>query len=139
MTGLPDDIHAHNRQLIDQFRAAGGRLGDRALLLLTTIGRRSGLPRTTPMMFIPDGDRILVVASNAGAPRHPDWYRNLVVNPSVTVERDGATYAATAVPLTGNDRDETFDRIAQRYPFFAEHQSGVSRRIPVVALVPRAA
>jgi len=128
---------AHNRQLIEQFRAAGGRLGERQLLLLTTIGRRSGLPRTTPMMFIPDGERILVVASNAGAPRHPDWYRNLVANPSVTVERDGETYLATAVPLAGRERDETFARIAERYPFFTEHQAQVSRHIPVVALVRR--
>ena len=50
-----------------------GRLEGRALVLLTTIGARSGLPRTTPMMFVPDGDRLLVIASNAGAPRHPDW------------------------------------------------------------------
>jgi deazaflavin-dependent oxidoreductase (nitroreductase family) len=134
MTQLPPDIRAHNRRLIEEFRAAGGQLEGRPLLLLTTIGRHSGLPRTTPMMFVRDGDRVLVIASNAGAPRHPDWYRNLVANPTVTVEVDGETWPATATPLRGTDHEETFARIAEQYPFFAEHQSRVSRRIPVVAL-----
>ena len=132
MSQMPPDIREHNRKLIEQFRAAGGRLGDRALLLLTTIGRRSGLPRTTPMMYVRDGDRVLVIASNAGAVRHPDWYRNLVANPTVTVEVDGETWAATAIPLRGSDHEDTFARIIERYPFFAEHQSRISRRIPVV-------
>jgi deazaflavin-dependent oxidoreductase (nitroreductase family) len=134
-----DNLRERNRELIEQFRANGGQLGDRPLLLLTTIGARSGLPRTSPMMFVHDGDRVLVIASAAGAPHHPAWYHNLVANPTVTVERGGETYQATAVPLTGADRDETFARIAERFPFFAEHQAGVSRRIPVVDLRPAAA
>ena len=139
MSQMPPDIREHNRKLIEEFRAAGGRLGDRALLLLTTIGRRSGLPRTTPMMYVRDGDRVLVIASNAGAVRHPDWYRNLVANPTVTVEVDGETYPATATPLRGGEYEETFAGIAQRYPFFAEHQARIRRRIPVVALTRRPA
>jgi deazaflavin-dependent oxidoreductase (nitroreductase family) len=134
-----DDLLARNRELIEQFRANGGQLGDRPLLLLTTIGARSGLPRTSPMMFVQDGDRVLVIASAAGAPRHPAWYHNLVANPTVTVERDGETYAATAVPLEGADRDETFARATERYPFLAEHQAKVRRRIPVIALKRRPA
>ncbi len=134
MSQIPPDIRAHNRRLIEEFRAAGGRLGDRALLLLTTIGRRSGLPRTTPMMYVRDGERVLVIASNAGAPRDPDWYRNLVANPTVTVEVDGETYPATATPLDGSEYAQTFAGITERYPFFAEHQSRIRRRIPVVAL-----
>jgi deazaflavin-dependent oxidoreductase (nitroreductase family) len=137
MTEPPPDIREHNRRLIEEFRAAGGRLGDRPLLVLTTIGRRSGLPRTTPMMFVRDGHRVLVIASNAGAPRHPEWYRNLVVNPTVTVEVDGLTYSATAAPLRGDEYTATFARIQEQYPFFAEHQSRVARRIPVVALIRR--
>jgi deazaflavin-dependent oxidoreductase (nitroreductase family) len=124
-----------NRRTVEEFRAAGRRLAGRPLLVLTTIGARSGLPRTTPMMYVRDGGRLFVVASNAGAPRHPDWYRNLVAHPTVTVEVDGATYPATATPLSGRERDEMFARIAQRYPFFAEHQAGVRRTIPVVELV----
>src|SRR6266699_3503304 len=76
------DQNDYNRRVIEEFRAdrgkPGGRWEGRPLLLLTTTGARSGQPRTTPMMYIPDGDRLLVIASNAGAPAHPDWYRNLV-------------------------------------------------------------
>jgi deazaflavin-dependent oxidoreductase (nitroreductase family) len=132
---MPADRQAYNRQLIEDFRAHGGRLGDRALLLLTTIGAHTGLARTTPMMYVREDGRLFVIASNAGAPRHPDWYRNLLANPTVTVEVDGQTWAATATPLAGPARDEMFARIAQRYPFFAEHQAGVIRQIPVVELV----
>ena len=134
-----ENLKERNQQLIEEFRANGRRLTGRPLLLLTTTGARTGRPHTTPMMFVEDRDRVLVIASAAGAPRHPAWYHNLVANPAVTVERDGETYAATAVPLTGEDRDETFARIVERYPFFAEHQAGVSRRIPVIALQHAAA
>jgi deazaflavin-dependent oxidoreductase (nitroreductase family) len=134
MTEMPSDIRAHNRQLIEEFRAAGGQLGDRALLLLTTTGARTGQPRTTPMMYVPDGDRLLVIASNAGAPRHPDWYLNLVADPRVTVEARGETYPATARPLAGDELTDRWAYITSRYPFFVEHQSRIRRRIPVVAL-----
>jgi deazaflavin-dependent oxidoreductase (nitroreductase family) len=131
---LPADMKAHNRQLIDEFRAAGRRLDNRPLLLLTTTGARSGRPHTAPMMVVPDGDRLLVIASNAGAPRHPDWYHNLVANPRVTVEANGETYDAIANVLTGEERDRLFAQIAEDYPFFHDHQAKVSRQIPVVAL-----
>jgi deazaflavin-dependent oxidoreductase (nitroreductase family) len=132
---MPDDMLAHNRALIAQFRAAGRRLGDRPLLLLTTTGARTGLARTSPMMFIPDGDRLLVVASNAGARRHPNWYHNLVADPRVTVEVNGEEYAATATPLAGDEYVRQFAAIKHSHPFFAEHQAKVERAIPVVALV----
>ena len=79
------DQNTYNRQLIEEFRAdrdkGGGAMKGRPLLLLTTTGAKSGQLRTKPMMFIPDGDRLLVIASNAGAPAHPDWYRNLEAHP----------------------------------------------------------
>jgi deazaflavin-dependent oxidoreductase (nitroreductase family) len=134
----PTDIREHNRKLIEEFRANKG-LGDRPLLLLTTVGARTGIRRTTPMMYVPDGDRLLVIASNAGAPNHPDWYRNLEANPDVTVEVGAETYEAEAVVPTGEERDRLFAGIVEKYPFFADHQAGVSRRIPVVALVRRPA
>lgn len=133
---MPDDVGAYNRQLIAQFRESGGAaMGDRPLLLLTTTGARTGQARTTPMMYIPDGDRLLVVPSNAGADRHPDWYRNLVANPRVTVEVTGESYAADAVVASGAERDALFARITSEYPFFLDHQEKTSRVIPVVALV----
>jgi len=134
---MPQDVKAANRELIERFRADGGVPDGRALLLLTTTGARSGRPYTTPMMFIDDGDRLLVVASNAGAPKHPDWYRNLVAHPEVTVEITGDTYQADAVPLRGEERDRVFAAICERFPFFADHQAKVTRRIPVVALTAR--
>jgi len=137
MPDLPTDMKAHNRQLIEEFRAHGGVLEGRPLLLLTTTGARTGRRRTTPMMYVPDGDRLLVLASNSGAPAHPDWYHNLVAHPVVTVEVDGRTYDATAVVTTGEERDRLFARTVERYPFFAEHQAKVSRTIPVVALERR--
>ena len=85
-------------------------------------------------MFVPDGDRLLVIASNAGAPRHPDWYHNLVANPHVTVEANGETYPATAVVTQGAERDRLFKAIAAQYPFFNDHQANIDRTIPVVAL-----
>jgi len=94
-------MRAYNRKLIEEFRANGRRSGERQLLVLTTTGARTGRPHSTPMMYVPDGDRVIVIASNAGAPKHPDWYRNLVANPEVTVEVDGEEYPATAVPLDG--------------------------------------
>lgn len=131
---LPADMKAHNRQLIEEFRAAGRSLEGRPLLLLTTTGARSGKLHTAPMMFVPDGDRLLVIASNAGAPSHPDWYHNLVANPHVTVEVSGETYPATAIVTEGAERDRLFKDIADQYPFFNDHQSKIDRTIPVVAL-----
>ena len=96
------DKHAYNRELIEAFRAnrgkAGGHFAARPLLLLTTIGAKSGLARTNPLMYIPDGDQLLVLASNFGAPKHPDWYHNLLVHPNVTVEVGSQTYRATSSP-----------------------------------------
>jgi deazaflavin-dependent oxidoreductase (nitroreductase family) len=132
---LPEDMKAHNRKVIDDFRARGGAPDGRPLLLLTTIGARTGIMRTTPMMFVHDGERLLVIASNAGAPRHPDWYLNLVAHPDVSVEMTGESFPAKAVVLQGEERDRVFAGIVEKYPFFADHQAKVRRTIPVVALM----
>lgn len=132
---MPDDIQAYNRQLIEKFRADGGAsMGDRPLLLLTTTGARTGQSRTCPMMYLQDGDRMLVIASNMGAPRHPDWFHNLLANPQVTVEVKGDTHPATATPLDGEDYGRTWAQVVADYPFFAEHREQAGRDIPVVAL-----
>jgi len=132
---MPDDMLAYNRKLIEEFRADGGRsMGDRPLLLLTTVGRRSGKHRTSPMMYVREEDRYLVIASNNGATADPEWYRNLVVDPSVTVEVPGQEFRAQAMPLSGDDYDREWARIQEKYPFFTEHQQRAGRKIPVVAL-----
>ncbi|WP_433306625.1 nitroreductase/quinone reductase family protein [Actinoplanes sp. CA-030573] len=136
------DIRAINERVIGQFRAGGeieGMHRDR-LLLLTTAGARTGRRHTTPMMFhrAGEGDRLLVIASNAGATADPDWYRNLVADPAVTVEIGDSSYDATAVPLTGDDRARAWDEIKAAYPFFADHEvKAAGREIPVVELIRR--
>jgi deazaflavin-dependent oxidoreductase (nitroreductase family) len=131
------DVRETNRRVIAQFRAGGpveGMHRDR-LVLLTTTGRRSGEPRTTPMMFHRDGDRVLVIASNIGAPQHPDWFLNLVADPHVTVEIGDETYPAVATPTEGADRERVWTTIKELYPFFADHEEkATTRTIPVVAL-----
>jgi deazaflavin-dependent oxidoreductase (nitroreductase family) len=132
---MPDDQNAYNENLIEQFRADGGAaMGDRPLLLLTTVGRKTGKRRTTPMMFVRDEDRLLVIASNNGATAAPDWYRNLVADPYVTVETPGHEFKARATPLTGDDYDRTWTSVKEKFPFFAEHEQRAGRQIPVVAL-----
>ncbi len=130
------DIREINRQTIEQFRAGGEIAGmnrDR-LVLLTTTGRKTGQRRTTPMMFHRDGDRLLVIASNVGAPNHPDWYLNLVADPDVTVEVGDEAYAAVAATTEGEDRARLWTMLKQTYPFFADHEASTERTIPVVVL-----
>ena len=131
----------YNRQLIEEFRANRGKTGgpfEGRPLLLTTTGAKSGARRTTPMMYIPDGERLLVIASNIGAPAHPAWYHNLLAHPDVTVEVETKTFEATAVVTEGAERDRLWSRIVELYPFFAEHQAKTTRQIPVIALERRA-
>jgi deazaflavin-dependent oxidoreductase (nitroreductase family) len=130
------DVKEINRRVIEQFRAGGeieGMHRDR-LLLLTTTGAKSGQRRTTPMMFHPDGDRLLVIASNMGSPRHPAWYLNLVADPRVTVEVGDEAYEAVASTAEGAERERLWSMLKQNYPFFAEHEQQTERVIPVVIL-----
>ncbi len=132
------DIHETNRRTIEEYRAnrdnPDSPFKNRPLLLLTTIGAKSGQRRTTPMMYVRDGNRLLVIASNAGAPKHPDWYRNLLANPNVTVEIGNEVYEADATVTEGTERQQLWDSITKQYPFFAEHQAKITRQIPVIAL-----
>lgn len=130
------DMRAKNREVIEQFRAGGEIPGmhRERLVLLTTVGARTGNLHTTPMMFHRDNDRLLVIASNAGAPKDPDWYRNLVADPHVTVEVGDETYAAVAAPATGAEYERLWSMITELYPFFADHKVKAGRDIPVVVL-----
>jgi deazaflavin-dependent oxidoreductase (nitroreductase family) len=88
-------------------------------------------------MYQPDGDRFVVFASNIGAPRHPDWYRNLVANPAVTVEVGTEIFEGRAIVTEGAERQRLWTRVLEQYPFFTEHQAQTTREIPVVALERR--
>ena len=132
-----------NRQTIEEFRANQGQVGGvwegRPLLILTTKGAKSGQPRTNPMMYMREDDRLFVFASKGGAPSNPDWYYNLVAHPDVTVEIGDQTYPATAKPVTGEERDRIYDEWAKMYPQFREYQEKTTRVIPVIELIPHTA
>lgn len=132
------DVHAFNQNLIEEFRANGGKVGGMfegwPVLLLTTTGAKSGRLLTSPVVYLPDGDRLLVFASKGGAPTNPAWYHNLVANPTVTVEVGAETYQATAKVLTGEERDRLYQKQVEAIPVFGEYQQKSSRVIPVIAL-----
>ena len=122
------------------YRASRGRLGASArgkpTLLLTTTGRKTGQRRTVPLPFLPDGDRMVVIASFAGSPTHPAWYLNLAAHPDVTVQYRDRTLAATATTAEGDHRDELWARITADKPRYEDYQRQTSRQRPVVVLSP---
>ena len=142
MTYSPNGMRARNQQVIDEFRANGGVLtGEFAgnMLLLTTTGRRSGREHTAPMMYKGRGETCFVIASNAGAKEHPDWYLNLLADPQVIVERRGERYEAIARTATGEEREAMWAALLRTHPNFEEYQAMAGDRlIPLVLLEPRA-
>jgi len=135
------DMNDFNRAIIEEFRANEGKVGGQfegaPVLLLTTTGARSGERRTTPVMYMPDGERMIIFASKAGAPTNPAWYHNLLAHPTVTVEVGDEKVEADAVVTTGAEREELFDRQAGLYAQFAEYARKTTRQIPVIALERR--
>jgi deazaflavin-dependent oxidoreductase (nitroreductase family) len=133
-----NNFREFNQHVIAEFRANGGKVGglfaDTPLLLLTTIGAKSGQPRTTPLAYTTDGNRFIVIASKAGAPTNPDWYHNLLANPIVTVEVGTERFQARAVAAEGQERERLCNQMAERLPQFAEYQRKTSRQIPLIVL-----
>ena len=131
----------YNAQNIAEFRKNRGKVGGyfkgAPLLLLHTIGRRSGKPRINPVMYLKDGERYVVIASKGGADTHPDWYFNLKAHPDVQIEVGDETIDVHAEEVTGGERDILYKRQATRYPGFAGYQRRTKRIIPVVALTKR--
>ena len=129
-----------NSAIIAEFRAHGGKVGGpfegAPLLLLTSTGAKSGEPRTTPVMYLPDGSRMVIFASKAGAPTHPAWYHNLLAHPAATVEVGTSTVKVRARVAGGDERDELYARQAKLYPQFADYAQKTTREIPVVVLEP---
>lgn len=127
-----------NRAIIEEFRSNGGKVGgvfeDTPLVLLTTTGAKSGKPRTTPLVYLPDGDRIIVFASKGGSPSHPAWYHNLQANPRATVEVGTDLFDVLAHNVEGPERDTLYARHAEQHPQFTEYEAIAGRKIPVVAL-----
>jgi len=120
-----------NRQMVERVRA---NPQDSRLLLLTTIGAKTGQPRTVPLIPLPDGDRIVVAAGGGGSPKNPDWYHNVVANPCVTVEFGAEKFEGTATVVSGAERERLWSLIGERIPITLEHQAKVDRQIPVIVL-----
>ena len=137
-THAEQDQGSRDQRVISEFRANGVRVGgcyaQMSLLLLGTTGRRSGRRYTTPLSYLADGDRYVVVAAAGGAAADPDWYRNLVTRPQVTVEVGHEEFEATAFVLQGAERAATFQRFAAAQPVLTRYQDMTARPIPVIAL-----
>ena len=126
------------QRVVAEFRARGGRVGGyhatMQLLLLTTTGARSGQRRAVPLTYVPDGDRYIVTAGNAGSDRHPAWYHNLLANPDATVEVGTDAFSTVAVIAGEPERDALYDLFAAAYPQLGEYQAQTRRQIPIVVL-----
>lgn len=120
------------------YRLSGGTIGGRMfgvpVLLLTTIGRKTGKQRTTPLMYLTDNDRVVLVASNGGAVRHPLWWQNLLANPRAEVEIGRTRQRMTARIATPEERTTLWPRLVALYPSYADYQKRTPREIPVVIL-----
>lgn len=131
---------AFNARVVAEFRANGGQVGGGLagvpLALVTISGRRSGQPRVTPLNYVRDdvtGD-VVIIASNAGAAEHPNWYHNLVAQPDVFVEVGTEAYPARAEHVDGAERERLYALAAARLGHFTDYAQRTTREIPVIRL-----
>lgn len=133
-----DEDNAINARVVEEYRANAGVVGAEFtglnLLLLHTTGAKSGQPRINPLECLEDGDRYVIFGSNAGQPRHPDWYYNLLANPNVTVEYKTETFEATARMAEEPQRSELYARMENISEGFKDYKHTAKRVIPVVVL-----
>ena len=129
-----------NTQVIEEFRANGGKVGGpfegAPMILMQTIGAKSGQVRTIPLVYSTDGDRLVVIASKGGAPTNPDWYFNLVTHPEITVEVGAETFKVNATEVHGEERDRLYAAQAEIIPGFLDYEKKAAgiRTIPVFVL-----
>ena len=123
------------------FKKSGGKIGNKFLKgtevgILTTIGRKSGEPRDSPLLFLPEGERIVLVASQGGRATNPMWYLNLVANPEVTFQTRAGVRKLVARDATEAERDEYWPKLDVMYPDFVNYRSYTERVIPIVICDP---
>lgn len=127
-----------NDQVIEEFRANGGKVGghfaNMELLLITTTGAKSGNPHTAPVAFTRDGEDYVIIASYGGSDKNPAWYHNLVAHPDVTVEVGAEKFAAKATITEPAERDRLYTSHSAKYPQFLDYKKKTSREIPVIVL-----
>lgn len=124
------------------YRATGGRIGHRLpglppMLLLDHIGARSGRRRTTPLVYVPDGDDVVIVASKGGHPRNPAWFHNLRANPDMTIQIGSERRSVRARVASPNERARLWPKAVAAYPGYRGYQERTEREIPLVILEPR--
>jgi deazaflavin-dependent oxidoreductase (nitroreductase family) len=107
------------------------------ILLLTTVGRKSGEPRTTPLIHRTDGDRWVVVASKGGAPQSPSWFENLLANPDAEIQVKGEKVPVAAVTAEGEERTRLWSLMNEVWPAYDDYQTKTTREIPVVVFSRR--
>jgi deazaflavin-dependent oxidoreductase (nitroreductase family) len=112
----------------------GGRVSGAPVLLLHTIGRKSGKPRTTPLLYLRDGERYIVVASYAGAPTDPAWWPNLKAKPETTIQVGGDIIAVTAAEVSTQERAELWPKLDAMYSGYADYRRKTDREMPIIAL-----
>lgn len=135
-------VNDWNAQIIAEFRANGGkvaRFGDAPLVVLHTIGAKSGQVREIPLVALVDGDDLFVFASKAGAPTHPDWYHNLKAHPDITVEYGNDTFTAHVTELPEEEGQARLRRQAERMPQFGEYVASAAPRVIPAFRIERAA
>ncbi len=143
MTTDSTRISDTNAEVIAEFRANNGEVAapyenPPPMLLIHTIGARSGKEHIVPMRCLPDGDTLYIFASAHGSERNPAWYYNIVAHPDITIEKGTERIAVHATELHGEERDTIFARQAARFPIFAEYERKLRRAIPVIRLDRRA-
>ena len=140
MTDIPDAdaMKAFNKNIVDEFRANGGKVGGpfegATLLLLTTTGAKSGQPRLAPLAYFTVDGKLIIIGSKAGADTNPDWVHNLRANRQAHIEVGTDAYDVTSRELPTAERDEIFDKVVAAAPGFGEYQSKTSRVIPLFEL-----
>jgi len=118
------------------YRLTGGRIGGKNIVLLTTIGKKSGQPRTKPLFHLKEGTSYFVFASAGGGAKNPAWYNNLAANPKVTVEDHGRTIAGIASTVEGAERTRIWQKLVETAPNFGAYEKKTTRVIPVVRIEP---
>lgn len=128
-----------NRNVVEEFRANAGKVGGPfeggTLVLLHSVGAKSGQPRLSPLMYLEVDGKLLIVGSYAGAPSNPAWVHNLRANPKARIEIGTDAYEVTARELPEQERDAAYTKIIEQAPVFAEYQAKTSRTIPLFELV----
>ena len=134
--GLKLGSGAHTRV----YRATGGRLfgrmGKSPILLLNTVGRKTGRRRTSPLLYVMDGEDFVIIASKGGAPTHPAWYLNLKANPDATVEVGDREVRVRAEEVDSEEKVRLWQKMVEMYPTYDDYQTRTKREIPLLVLRP---